>query len=99
MVDREEVRRQAEEAVRQLLAAAKLEQGDLLVVGCSSSEVAGENIGTHSSLELAQAVFEGLYPPLKQQGIYLAAQCCEHLNRAVIVEKEAAVRYGLERSM
>ena len=97
MVDREEVRRQAEEAVRQLLAVAKLEQGDLLVVGCSSSEVAGENIGTHSSLELAQAVLEGLYPPLEQQGIYLAAQCCEHLNRAVIVEKEAAGRCGLER--
>lgn len=60
-----------------------------MVIGCSSSEVAGGVIGKNSSLETAQAVFGGIYDVLKSKGIYLAAQCCEHLNRAIIVEKEA----------
>lgn len=68
----------------------------LLVVGCSSSEIGGKRIGTTSSLELAQAAFDGIYPVLEEGGIYLAAQCCEHLNRALIVEREAAEKYGLE---
>lgn len=85
-----QVRESAAQAVRELLAVAKMEEGQLLVVGCSSSEVVGERIGTFSSLETAQAVFEGIYEVTESAGIYLAAQCCEHLNRALIVEKELA---------
>ena len=59
------------------------------MVGCSSSEVCGDKIGTNSNLEVAQAVFKGIYDVLQEKGIYLAAQCCEHLNRAIIVEREA----------
>ena len=66
------------------------------MVGCSSSEIIGEHIGKCSSLESAEAVFSGIYPVLKEKGIYLAAQCCEHLNRALIVEKECALSRGLE---
>lgn len=86
---------QAEDAVKELLEAAKLADGEVLVVGCSSSEIVGENIGHGSSLESAEAVFEGIYSVLKERGIYLAAQCCEHLNRAVVVERECAERYRL----
>ena len=76
----------------ELVAAAKLRPGDIVVVGCSSSEVGGEKIGTASSVETAEALFDGLYPVLQEKGLYLAAQCCEHLNRAIILEREAAER-------
>ena len=77
----EEITSQARQAVTELLEAAKLRPGDLFVVGCSSSEMVGARIGKGSSLEAAQAAFAGIYPVLKERGIYLAAQCCEHLNR------------------
>lgn len=91
-----EIQEQARRAAGQLVQAARLQPGMLLVVGCSSSEIGGKRIGTTSSLELAQAAFDGIYPVLEEGGIYLAAQCCEHLNRALIVEREAAEKYGLE---
>ena len=87
---------QAEKLVNELIEKAKLKKGDLLVVGCSSSEIVGDEIGKGSSIEAAKAVFEGIYPTLKEKGIYLAAQCCEHLNRAIITEKEYAEKLGLE---
>ena len=92
----EEITRQAREALLELLDAAGLKAGDLLVIGCSSSEMVGERIGKGSSMEAAQAVFAGVYPVLKERGIYLAAQCCEHLNRALILEQEAAEKFGYE---
>ena len=91
-----EITDQARSALEQLLEAANLQPGDILVVGCSSSEIMGEHIGKGSSLEAAQAVLAGIHPLLKEKGIYLAAQCCEHLNRAVILEREAARAYGYE---
>lgn len=91
-----EIREQAEQAVRGLLEAAKLRPGDLLVIGCSSSEIMGERIGKGSSVEAAEAVWEGIAPVLSEQGILLAAQCCEHLNRALIVERSTAEKYGYE---
>ena len=92
----EEITQQARQALLELLEVAGLKAGDLLVIGCSSSEVVGERIGKGSSMEAAQAVFAGVYPVLKERGIYLAAQCCEHLNRALIVEREALEKYRLE---
>ncbi|MCI9414733.1 MAG: TIGR01440 family protein [Clostridiales bacterium] len=93
----DKLREQSEQAAQELLEAAKLREGDLLVVGCSSSEATGQRIGTYSSREAAQAIFDGLYPVLRERGIWLAAQCCEHLNRVLIVEEEVLHRYGLEQ--
>lgn len=87
---------QAEQAVRELLAAAKLKKGDLFVVGCSTSEVDGAKIGKGSNFDIAGALWKGIAPQLAAEGVYLAAQCCEHLNRAVILEREAAERFGYE---
>ena len=87
---------QARTAAAELLDAAGLRPGDLFVVGCSSSEVLGGQIGHASSQEAAEAVFQGIYPLLQERGVYLAAQCCEHLNRALIVEGECARQYGYE---
>ena len=92
----ETITAQAKAAAEQLLAVSKLSTGDIVVVGCSTSEVGGHAIGTDSVLEVAEAVFDGLYPVLQRAGVYLAAQCCEHLNRALIVEREAARLHGLE---
>ena len=92
----EEITQQARQALLELLDAAGLKAGDLLVIGCSSSEIVGERIGKGSSMEAAQAVFAGVYPVLKERGIYLAAQCCEHLNRALILEQAAAEKFGYE---
>lgn len=87
---------EAYRAAKELLEAAKLEEKQLFVVGCSTSEVGGVAIGTFSSPELAQVVFGGVYQATQEAGVYLAAQCCEHLNRALILEKEAAEYYGYE---
>ena len=81
-------------AAKEILEKARLEQGELLVVGCATSEVGGATIGTYSSPELAEMVFGGIYQATQEAGVYLAAQCCEHLYRALILEKEAAVKYG-----
>ena len=85
----EEIYAQAKQACNELCDVAKLKEGSIVVIGCSSSEVAGGTIGHNSSLETAQAVFKGIYEVLYERKIYLAAQCCEHLNRAIIVEREA----------
>lgn len=93
---KQQIEEEARQAVTELLAQAKLRRGDVFVVGCSSSEIVGGHIGKDSSLEAAQAVYAGIAPVLAQQGIWLAAQCCEHLNRAIIIEREAAEKYGWE---
>ena len=87
---------QAQQATEELLQTAHLETGDIFVVGCSSSEIMGGHIGKDSSIEAAAAVLAGVMPPLQEQGIYLAAQCCEHLNRAIVLEREVAKAYGYQ---
>lgn len=91
-----DIKKEAEALALELIEKANLKKGDLLVVGCSSSEIVGEHIGKGSSLESAEAVFSGIYPVIKERGIFLAAQCCEHLNRALIIEKEYAENKNLE---
>jgi uncharacterized protein (TIGR01440 family) len=85
----DQIRNEAKLAAQQLCEIGKLKKGQILVVGCSSSEVAGHKVGTHSSPEIGQALFEAIQEVLVPQGIFLAAQCCEHLNRAIIVERAA----------
>ena len=92
----ESIEKQGVLAFEELIQVAGLTKGQILVVGCSSSEIVGETIGKGSSFEAANELFEAVYPLLKEKGIYLAAQCCEHLNRALIVERECAEKYGLE---
>ena len=92
----EEIKRSAADAAKELCDAAGLKKGDIFVVGCSSSEITGKYIGKFSAFEAAKAVFEGIYPVLCERGVFLAAQCCEHLNRAIIIESECAEKYGYE---
>ena len=85
----EDVKRDAAAAATEVVERSRLEKGQILVVGCSSSEILGECMGTESSPEVGKAVFDGIMSVLKPRGIFLAAQCCEHLNRAIIIEREA----------
>lgn len=87
----EKIKSQVRTVVNELLEVAHLQKGDVLVVGCSSSEVASHKIGSFSSEEIGQVIFEEIKSVLEGTGVYLAAQCCEHLNRALIVEKQYAV--------
>ena len=89
--------RAAEGAMRQLLEAARLEAGDIVVVGCSTSEVAGKRIGTAPGPEIATALLARLMPAAQEAGLYLAIQCCEHLERALVVEADAMRAHGLLR--
>ena len=91
-----EIENQARQAVTELLEAAHLSPGDLFVVGCSSSEITGGRIGKASSLEAAQAVYRAVAPVLAERGVFLAAQCCEHLNRSLIIERACADKYGYD---
>ena len=91
----ESLRKQARDLAEELVCAAGLKPGDVLVVGCSSSEIVGKKIGTESSTDAADAVFDGIYSVTREKGLRLAAQCCEHLNRALIVEAETASALGL----
>ena len=87
---------QSKNIIEEFLSVAPMNKGEILVVGCSSSEIVGETIGKGSDFNAAKAVFEGISPILEEKGIFLAAQCCEHLNRALVVERECAEKYGLE---
>ena len=86
----------AQALISELLDNTDLKKGDILVIGCSSSEILGNNIGKGSSYGTAKLLFETIYPLICEKGIYLAAQCCEHLNRALIIERECAEKYGYE---
>lgn len=85
----EELKEQAAATAEELCDKAGLRAGQILVVGCSTSEVCGSRIGSNSNPEAAQAVFAGIHEVVKKRGAYLAAQCCEHLNRAIIIEQAA----------
>ena len=76
---------------------AKLKKGDILVVGCSTSEVLGDKIGTNSDPDTAEVIFDAIYGVLKEKGVFLAVQCCEHLNRALVVDRSTMIRFGFEQ--
>ena len=92
----EDIKQAARKAISELLEQAKHQPGEIVVVGCSSSEIVGEKIGKGSTPDAANAVLDGILPLIKENGLFLAAQCCEHLNRALVVEREAAERFNLE---
>lgn len=83
-------KKQAYNATKEIIEIANLKAGQILVVGCSTSEILGEKIGTDSSPDTAKEVFAGIYAAAEEKGVFIAAQCCEHLNRAIICERKAA---------
>lgn len=92
-----EITKQAREAAEELIERSGIKKGQIMVIGCSTSEIQGYDLGSHSGPEVGKAVLEGILPVAKKHGVYLAAQCCEHINRAVIIEEEAMEKYRLEQ--
>lgn len=84
-----EFKEQSYNAAKEIIEKAALKEGSILVVGCSTSETLGQKIGTDSSPEAARYIFDGIYTAAKENGVFVAAQCCEHLNRAIITESDA----------
>ena len=93
---RAEINRILNEAVGALMDAGHLESGSVIVLGCSTSEITGARIGKGSVPELGEIVAEAMLAACKGHGVHAAFQCCEHLNRALILEREAAEKYGWE---
>lgn len=92
----EQVERESAQAARQLAEAAHLRRGQIVVIGCSTSEVVGRQVGSWSTPEVADAIFRGLNSVFAPMGVYMAAQCCEHLNRSIVIEREAAKANGYQ---
>ena len=86
----ETIAQQTRDVAAEFAALARLKAGDVVAVGCSSSEVLGSRIGTASSPEAGKVIFDALREVFDPLGVSIAAQCCEHLNRALIVEREVA---------
>ena len=87
---------QTRAAAEELLTVAALRPGQILVVGCSTSEVRGEKIGSAGSAEVADSLLRVLFTVCAARQVRLAVQCCEHLNRALVVEQSTAEEYGLD---
>lgn len=95
-IDLQKIKENLETVLSSLLNEHEVKKGDIFVIGCSSSEVAGGVIGKDSSEEIGKIIFETAYNFLKTKGLYLACQCCEHLNRALVIERECCDKYGYE---
>ncbi|MDE6054729.1 MAG: TIGR01440 family protein [Lachnospiraceae bacterium] len=92
----EKVIKDAKRVVAEFLEQAKLKEGNLVVIGCSTSEIAEHQIGSYSNAELGEAVFVAMYEEFEKAGLSVAAQCCEHLNRALIMSEADAECFGCE---
>lgn len=97
MIDLQEIEKQSRMAAIEICDASGIKVDQIFIVGCSSSEVLGDRIGTATNLEVAEAIYNGIAPILAERGVFLAGQCCEHLNRALVIEQEALEKYGFEQ--
>lgn len=88
---------QTEHLLRQFLKNHPQEENSIFVTGCSSSQILGEKIGKFSSKEIGISVFTALKKVCDENKIFLACQCCEHLNRALVIEEKCARLYGYEK--
>jgi uncharacterized protein (TIGR01440 family) len=91
------LKEQLQTALSDFQEQAFLKEGSIFVVGCSTSEIIGSRIGTSGTMEVAEIVFKELLSFQNSTGIALAFQCCEHLNRALVVERETALKHGFEQ--
>ena len=91
-----DIQRETSQIVEDVLEKANLKQGSIFVLGLSSSEVIGGQIGKESSQEIGEIIVKTILDILEEKGIHLAVQGCEHVNRALVVEREVAIKHQLE---
>lgn len=95
-MDLNKLKDQSKKVLQELILKSKLNSGNIVVVGCSTSEVMGQEIGTCSNIDIAQSLFDGFIEIINENGLFLAAQCCEHLNRAIVIEQQVAYKLNLD---
>ena len=95
-MDYSELTREAAAAVDHLLSSADYREGDIFVIGCSTSEIVGQRIGSASSEEAARAVMNAILPKVTSAGLFIAVQGCEHINRALCTSRACMESYGLQ---
>lgn len=91
-----DLKEQIKNSLFEIIELSKIKKGQILLIGCSTSEVCGYKIGSHSAEDVGFELAKTAYDILNEKGIYIAAQCCEHLNRAVVVSREAVSKFNLE---
>jgi len=97
MIELKKIKNDFKLAIIEFLAITNLKKNSILVIGCSTSEIQGEKIGTATAPEIANELLEIVIPIIKKNEIFLAVQCCEHLNRALVVNEKCAEKYNLPR--
>ena len=96
-IDLEKIAQEIAEDAEELIGVAQARAGQVFVVGCSSSEVLGNRIGTGGSMKLAKVLYTTLHKVCRKHKLILAAQCCEHLNRALVVDRKAMEKFGWQQ--
>lgn len=99
MVDLKQIKQQTQQGLTELLNQAQLKAGDIFVLGLSTSEVRGKRIGDDSSIEIGRTIVKTILDTLRPLGIHLAVQGCQHINRALVVERAVAKGHDLEQVM
>lgn len=92
----ENIRKELQDATEELLDIAKLKEGDIFVLGCSTSEILGEHIGKGTNIPIGETVIQTIKEILDKHHLLFAVQGCEHINRALVVERKTAEQYHLE---
>ncbi|MCL2854581.1 MAG: TIGR01440 family protein [Defluviitaleaceae bacterium] len=95
-MDTNQITEQVDQIFKEVVQAGGLVRGDIIVLGCSSSEILGQHIGKAGSAEVGSAVASAAINAAEELGVFIAIQCCEHLNRALVVSKECAGMHNLE---
>jgi uncharacterized protein (TIGR01440 family) len=90
------IKTSVETLLRELVEAGSVQAGQIVIIGTSTSEVVGQHIGTAGADEIAEQLFKGIEEVRKDAGFFTAFQCCEHLNRALVVERELLNQFPLE---
>lgn len=94
--DLQQIEQQLQTILNDFFRQVTIKKGQVMVIGCSTSEVMGERIGTSGTLEVASLFYDNLSSFADKHGIHLAFQCCEHLNRALVIDRHLAEDKGWE---
>lgn len=95
-IDLEQIKKDVKMVFLELLESAKLKPGEAVILGGSTSEILGKRIGSSTNIEIAKSILDVVLPIIKGKRIYLVVQGCEHINRALVVENEYAIKHSLE---
>jgi uncharacterized protein (TIGR01440 family) len=77
-----------EKAIRELIEIVEPDSGEIFILGGSTSEIQGKEIGSATDLKLGKKIIEVIMEIMAEYELYLAVQGCEHINRSLVIEKK-----------